>query len=300
MFAIGLIKPSAIVALGVAVLFSVSCQRNENQAEWWQGEQERITLNHQVELMRYRLERSNVLGSGEYGGLSVLTQANTSLLKSLYQQRRALSTEVASLEKTWPGFRKSTIQAQRGRVIGMTFKALHLSSGRTFQDVSVAAITDGGVTIRHVDGSARLRFVDLDSEQQVYFGLEADLALKAVEEESKSAIAYEREIDTQMAAIHQQEKMVSEMTRRAELAAEEKWSQLAVRYAANLRTELFAQTATPLRTRAWGYSSHYPRYRAYRSYRPTYRYIYDASIPSYNKNCRLAFSSQAIRAVGIR
>jgi hypothetical protein len=299
MFDVGYKKLSVTVALGVAVLFSASCQRNENQAEWWQGEQERIELSHQVELMQYRLELRNGSRLGANERLTEMTQAIPSLLKSLQQQHRALSVEVAALEKKWPVFCASTIQSQRERAIGMTFETLCLSSGRKFQGVSVAGITDGGVTIRHIDGSARLRFADLDSEQQLLFGLEADSALAAAEKESQAANAYERAIDTQMAVNQKQEKMVSEITRRAELAAQEKWSLLAVRYVAAARTELFAQAATSLGSRPWGYSSYYPRYRAYRSYRPTYRYVYRSTIPSCNRNYRLAASSQTVRASGI-
>lgn len=298
MTAVQFMKPSGIGALWLAIFFSVSCKRSEDQAEWWQGEQERIALSHEVELMQYRLELRNGSRLGTNERLSEVTQVNTSLVSSLHQQRRALSAEVTALEKEWPSFQASTIQAQRGRAIGKTFESLCLSSGRKFEGVSVAGITDGGVAIRHADGSARLRFADLDSEQQLFFGLEADSALAAAEKESQAAIDYEHAIDTKLAAIRQQEEMISEITLRAELAAQEKWSKLAVRYATRSRTELFDQAATPLGARTWGYSSYYPRYRVYRSYRPTYRYIYNSRIPSCSRNGQPIGTSQSVRSVG--
>lgn len=270
------------VTIAATAFFSVGCEKDYSQAEWWQGEQERVSLSQELQLKKYRLGQVDAHGFEELEGLRNATAATTSSLRSLRQQRLTLNDEVASLEGKWGEFREATIRNQRHRAIGKTFEAIHLVSGRQFQDVTVAAIDDAGVTIRHADGSARLRFADLDSEQQVFFGLEADLALAATDKEAEAIAVYERWIDNRMASIHEQERKDSEITRREELAARELRSQLASTQVAASKTRALAQAATPVGNQSWGNSSDYSTFR---TYRPTYRYIYYYVTPSYQSSC---------------
>ena len=206
MFAIGYMKPSGILALTVAVFFSVSCQRDENQAEWWQGEQERIALSHQVELKEYRFSKNQVSGHEEMVKMRLLIKTNM----DLSQRRITLEDEVGLLEGELASFKQSAIPGQRDLALSRTFETMVLPSGRTFMQVKVAAIDDVGVTIRHAEGSARIKFSNLNSEQQAFFGLEMDLALVAEKKERESAVAYERAVDSQLAAMKVWEKLINE------------------------------------------------------------------------------------------
>jgi hypothetical protein len=125
-----------------------------------------------------------------------------------------------------------------------------------------------GVTLRHGDGSARLRFADLDPSQRDFFGLEESAALAAVQQESRDAFAYERWIDSGVAAVREKESRVSaEVERRAQLAREER-----ARIASQ---QLLAASDRALAQPAKSVGSSYSRYdSSYRSRRPTYRYIY--------------------------
>jgi hypothetical protein len=204
-----------------------------------------------------------------------------------------LGGELASLEREWIDFQEVTIRDQRRRATGRTFTTLQLASGREFQQASVAAIDDGGVTIRHANGSAKLRYADLDAGQQVFFGLEADTAHAAELRESRSAIAYERGMEQQMAAIQEQEQRVSSRDRRGELAVGQERPRFAAAAAAVAPVRALAQPATRFGGRSWGYSSY-----SYRSYRPTYRYVYHYGAVNYDRSYPAAFSPQQAGTAG--
>jgi hypothetical protein len=246
--------------------------------------------------MRYRVEHRDMSGFDELKRLDSLREADTSLVQSLRQQRLALNSEVVGLEEKWNNFQSLAIREQRHLAMGKTFKTFQLVSGRKFQDVLVAAIDDAGVTIRHADGSARLRFTDLDTGQQAFFGLEEDLASAAEEKEAQAASAYERGIESQMEIIRQQEILVSDGARRAEMVAVERnrSQQLAAQRVAAARDRPLAQPATRFGSRSWSDSSFYSNYR---SYRPVYRYVY-YSAPAYNGGFRAVASPQPGRPAG--
>ena len=44
-------------AVTVAALVIVGCEKNQDLTAWWQGEQQRIELRHQLELKKYRFEQ---------------------------------------------------------------------------------------------------------------------------------------------------------------------------------------------------------------------------------------------------
>ncbi len=293
MFAIGHIKPSRILALGGAVLLSVSCQRSEDQAEWWQGEQERITLSHQVELKEYRFSKSQASGCEEIVKMRPLIRTNMDLIRNLNQQRITLEDEIGLLEGELASFKQSAIPRQRDRALGRTFETMVLPSGRTFMQVKVAAINDAGVTIRHAEGSARIKFSDLNSEQRAFFGLEMDLAVAAEKKELESAVDYERAIDSQLAAMKTQDKLTAEAARREEQYLQSNRARVASPQIASSSVRPLAQPATSFGNRSWSSSGYYSTYR---SYRPAYRYVYCNS-PSYTRPCPSISSSNYARGI---
>lgn len=264
----------------MTVVLAVGCGKNQDQADWWQGEQQRIELSQQLELKRYRFEQAYSRDFGQLENLRLFTMGNVALLKSLRNQHQALSGKIESLEGQWAGFRESTIREQRHHAMSKTFDRLSLVSGRIYAEVSVASIDDSGVTIRHADGSARLRFTDLDDTQRIFFGLEADLALAAEEQETRDAADYERWVEARMVAINEKKLEASANARREELELRRMRAESAAQLAANSSISPLARPATNWGSRSW--SSYSSDYSNYRTYRPTYRYVYYYTPPAYS------------------
>lgn len=267
----------AIAAVILAGFFSSSCKEGGQAAGWWQGEQQRIELSHELELKRYRFEQTYSRDYEEFEKLRQSTENAATLLKSLRKERLALTEEIELSEARWADFRESMIRDQRQRAIGRTFETFSVVSGRTFEKVSVSEIDDAGVTIRHTDGSARLRYADLDASQRLLFGLEADLAQAAVQQESQDAAEYEGWIETRMARLEEKKEMSSLVAKRDESEARQKRAEQLRQQIAASNARPLAKAATSFGNSSWRYSNHTS---SYRTYRPTYRYVYYAS-PTY-------------------
>jgi hypothetical protein len=220
--------------------------------------------------------------------LRVLVETNVDSIRDLNHRRVHLGDEVKLLEDELTAFKQSAIREQRDRAIGRTFETMILPSGRTFTQVKVSAIDDAGVTIRHAEGSARVSFSDLATEQQALFGLEMDLAIAAERKELELAVDYERAIDSQLAAMKAQEKLITEAATRDDYSQQAKRALVASQQIASSTVRPLAQPATSLGNRSWSSSSYCSNYR---SYRPAYRYVYYGS-PSYIQPCPSASSSE--------
>lgn len=264
-----------IGAVFVAAGLLTGCDNNQNDIGWWQGEQQRIELSNQLELKKFRFDRSGAQDFKELQALRQSTSEATASLKSLREQRLVLGEQLQSLQAGWADFRVSTLGQLRQRAMGKTFEKLSLRSGREFVGVSVAAIGDSGVTIRHADGSARLRFADLDATQRVFFGLDQELASVAEAEENKDAAAYEQWVNQRIATLDEKKSRDAESTRREELAAQRTRAQLASQLLASTNNRPLAQPASSVGT----YSR---RYTSDRSYRPFYRHVYYYNAPDYH------------------
>lgn len=286
-------KPFApAVAVAIASGLAMGCGRNQPQTGWWEGERERIELSHQLELEKFRFEQVSSNDCQELERLRGETNRFSNTLKALREQRAGLCQQIESLQGQWAGFKEGVIRTQRQRAIGKTFETFNLVSGRRYQAVSVTAIDDAGVTIRHQDGSARLRFADLTDDQQVFFGLEADLAVVAQAKESRDAAAYERWIASRIAASETKDEADAEIARRREQATRERRIQLAAQQLAAFKARPLAQPASSFGGRSWRSDS----YSGYRSRRPTYRYVYYNN--SNNSSC--GYSPPEVPAESLR
>jgi hypothetical protein len=266
-------------AIAAAALFVAGCDRPRTDSAWWSDENERISLSHQLELKRFRFEQVAASDFPELEKLRASTHKAASDLTELRKRRTLLAGTVTSMEADRDTYRRSLIAGQRQRAMRRTFDEFALNSGRVFKGVSISAIDDAGVTIRHTDGSARLRFADLDAGQRLLFGLEEDLAMVAEKQEREDAVAYERWIDTQMAEIRVKEEQLASVARR-EKSNEERARRTSAAAARNLvaaNTSPLAQPARTFSSRSWG------GYSTYRAYRPTYRYVYYTP-SSYSRN----------------
>jgi hypothetical protein len=284
-----------LTSITAASLLSVSCHKDQTEAEWWQGEQGRIRLVHQLELKQYRVSQSDVNGFEELKRLTGVTQRQAERLDLLVRQLRTLNEELAMLEGKWVDLRTTTLRNQRNRAIGQTFKSLESASGRKFQEVSVAAIDDAGVTIRHANGSARLRFADLSPDQQVLFGLDAELASAAEEREAIAAMTYERGMERQLAATQIREKNDAEDMS----AVGRNVFQGVAKYAAARMPSPLAKEATPIGRRFCYDFGYYPRYRyRHRSRCSSFRNVYYYKIPNYYSRRLRLEPPQMTRAFG--
>ncbi len=257
----------------VFAVLVTSCVKKEASVSWWQREKERIELSHQLALKEMRFQQ---LDSQILPRLEELRQSNQSMatsIQSLKLRKIAAGNEVESLENQFSGFKQSVLTAQRNRSQGRTFAALATLSGRTYQNVVVASIDDAGVTIRHANGSARLRYDDLDANQRLLFGLDGVLAAAATQRESSETAAYERWTDEQLLVQNAKKEKRADAALRDELMAQQNRRLAAARQVVAAETRPLAQPARSFNSG----SSRY--YSSYRSYRPFYRYV--SYTPSY-------------------
>ncbi len=279
----------ALHALASATaFFVVGCGESRPDSAWWQQEEERIALEHQVELKKFRFDQ---VFSNDFSDLQELKKSMSSTeaaLAELRNERKSLTAAIESMEGQWSEFRRNAILQQRQRALGKAFPEMTLASGRSFQKVSVSSIDDGGVTIRHMDGSAKLRYHDLDAGQRVFFGLEEDLAIAAMDNEKKNAAAYEAWVSNRMASINEEKQRAAAIERREEISERKARASLAASVAAR---DLVAANASPLsqpskpfaRVRPRRYYSDYyygRSYRSYGTYTPFYRACYPVQTPS--------------------
>lgn len=270
----------AITASVLSISFFLGgCNQDHGQTAWWEGEEERIELVKQIELKKYRYDQ--FLGS-DFEDLQKVRSASEKLSatkKELESRYALVAAEVNSLNEQWSGFRESMIRAHRQRALGKSFDKLVLASGRTFENASVTAINDSGVTIRHSDGSARLRFEDLNAGQRWLFGLEEDLAIAAHQKESQSAAEYERWVDTRLASNEAKAKEAAETARQDRIAANSARADLLASQTASANVSPLSRPSTSSSYRS-NYSGYRSNYSSYRTYTPVYRVYYNT--PSYN------------------
>ncbi len=160
---------------------------------WWENERHQADLQNQIRIVSLRLERREQ--EGEAGKLAEAT-ANLELrigrFDKLMGEYEALSQEVEEMEGAFLAFREKRLRELRDRATGREWAEFVSVSGRVLKNVKVIAVDDGGVTLRHEDGSARMRYDDLTEEQRFLFGLEEGAAIAAMKEEYRRAHDYEQ------------------------------------------------------------------------------------------------------------
>jgi uncharacterized protein YqiB (DUF1249 family) len=257
-----------LVALGV-----VGCERAKDDAAWWERESERIRLAGQLELAEFRQVRA----AGAAASVAELAREREArseravALEAALALRADLAMRVAALEAELAHFQAVSVEQRRQRMVGMSYPELVVATGRVYQDVSVAAVSDAGVVIRHRDGSARLGYTALTEEQREWFAMSHEAARAAEEREREMALAYESALDRQLASIEREQRQ-----RSVELSDRERRESDARRASAAMSasaTTARAGSALSQPARALG-SGTPSRYRLYRDsiYRDRARY----------------------------
>lgn len=238
-------------------------------------------LSQQWALKEFRYESANVGGVEELVKLRKSSGEAGIALGILREKQKSLTEDLASLESQWTEFRATTLRAHRQRMIGLEFPEFSSVSGKKYQAVKVASIDDAGVTIRHLEGAARLRFADLDAKQRWMFGLEEDLAATAQADEAVNSAEYDRWVDAQMASSRDTEqRQTFESAREDSIARRERQALVASQLAAADNRAL-ARPASAVGSGSWGGD-----YSRYRTYRPRYRTTVWYYTPAYYPACR--------------
>ena len=191
-----------------------ACSGERKDAAWWANEKEIIELRSEIELARYRMEM--------LAPPAVSTEPSTppaelsEEIESLSVAKTQLTLDIAGLKDGWAKFRESVLAERRTAAMGMTFDTFQTAGGRVYRDVTVSRIDDGGVSLRHEAGTARLRLDDLDENRQVFFGLDGELAAIAHEAEAEDRIAYDRWVSKGVAAAEAEEAKLAETRKKEE------------------------------------------------------------------------------------
>lgn len=188
-------------AYATAVLLTcvglLSCDSSDNSAqlkkEWLKLEHERIELANQVDVLQLRLDRFDAKRRSETllkesRERIVADQSKIALLERTGQQ---LKSDIAALERQMILDQNQYLAGKRAAYIGASYPDLKTQDGRMFRDVTIVAITDSGVQIRHREGAANLGCDDLDPGQQEKFGLSMERFLKALAQEEQLAKHYD-------------------------------------------------------------------------------------------------------------
>ena len=278
------INGRALSALFAGGFLAVGCRDKTAATVMWEGEQERVVLEQQLALKKFRFENSYLKDSEALTVVSQALAADQGFLHSLREARASLVVEIAAMEASREEFRLAAIRSQRERAIGMAFPNFELASGRKLEGVTVASIDDAGVTFRHAFGSARVGPRDLAPEQRVFFGLEEDLAHAALQKESRNSAEYEQWVEQQMVTIGEKKERAAELARRDEQDARQKRTEAAARTLVAAKARPLGQPASRVGSGYSSYSS-YASLSRYRTYQPSYRYYYTQYVPSYVPSC---------------
>ncbi|MGJ8641986.1 MAG: hypothetical protein ACSHX9_01145 [Luteolibacter sp.] len=208
-------KSFPVIALSALCL---SCSEKGNDGVWWENEKTIIELTKRLELEQFRAKKTQVTTetvNAETVDIVTNTATIESEISQLVYRKNSLEKELVELSDGWDTFRRRVLIEKRASVSGTSFQEFGVGYGKVYTNVLVTAIDDSGVAIRHSDGTARLRFNDLDADGHAFFGLEEEFAQDAIIAEYKQRIAYEKWIQKGMAAI-EAEKLAAAKTRKRE------------------------------------------------------------------------------------
>ncbi len=251
------------------VLGLAGCDGTRQNAEHWELERETIELTHRLKLAEYRLGGGRTGDAGDPALIRNMLSEQDLAKQELMCSRTDLTAQIDNLEHLLGEIASADIRKRRQDAVGVKFETLTLADGRVLKNVKISAVEDGGVAIRHDDGAARLGFENLTPAQRDSFGLDEVSALAARERESREALAYERQIDGELEVLRgKQELAAAEQRRREDDRASRT---LMARNTTEPRVSALAKPATSVGGRSWSSRSYY------RSYRPTYSYVYGYS-----------------------
>jgi hypothetical protein len=81
------------------------------------------------------------------------------------------------------------VESRRAEASGKLMQALVTMEGRTYRNAVITRINAGGVSFKHADGAARLRFDELSPEQRASFGIDEETAAEVYRKEAERRAA---------------------------------------------------------------------------------------------------------------
>lgn len=247
-----------------------SCKSREGGAVFWENERELIELDQRRKLAEYRLGLSESGKAGELENLKTLLSESGDRLLHLHAEKSALNAEIERLASRNDELSRVALGRKRSRARGMEFEAFASRDGRIFKNATITEVDDSGVAFRHEHGAARLRYAELSDEQRLFFGLDKSAALAAEQQERREALAYERRIDAELAAMQASDERAAALEERESVSRTSSSMLMASSSQSQLRE--LAQPARPF-GRGTSYRRYY-NYSGYRSYRPVYHPVY--------------------------
>ncbi|MBC7980075.1 MAG: hypothetical protein H7Y36_05885 [Armatimonadetes bacterium] len=266
---------------GIIATLSLGCLDNNKDSVWWGNEKTIIELAQELELAQYRARQ---LQPQEIPAHPVSNQVvMQQLLKEIEALEIAkidLQGEIAEMSSGWNGFRNEVLARRRSNLLGKTHESFTLGNNKTYTNAVISKIDDGGVSLRHADGTARFRFNDLNADEQTWFGLDGELALIAHQSEGESRVAYEKWIDKNMAIVEAKEASLAKIRKEDEeklVAARSRAASL--RSIASASTSPLSASIGPLGATSSSYSrySGYSTNYSYRRPAIRYRYYYNTT-----------------------
>ncbi|MGJ8642527.1 MAG: hypothetical protein ACSHX9_03890 [Luteolibacter sp.] len=85
-------------------------------------------------------------------------------------------------------------EERRAAAIGQEMENFTGADGRIYKDVRITRINDGGISIRHSTGTARLRYGDLTPSQRMQYGIDPVDALETYRREANLRDKYEEAV----------------------------------------------------------------------------------------------------------
>lgn len=170
----------------LAACFS-SCEDSELPRRLSEANLQKVEEEQRLALLKVRLE---ILSAAEK---TKLTEA-AARIQQQEEQLVALREKFASLltAADSSAFAKRTeLEEKRAGWRGKKLERLELLNGRQLEKVTIVSISDLGIEVRHIHGSARLGTDDLSVDQHEKFGLVEELEKTARAEEHKNLAAYQ-------------------------------------------------------------------------------------------------------------
>lgn len=115
------------------------------------------------------------------------------LLMFLFASAVCLGEAAGLLPESLRGM--GNLEERRAEAMGKRLNQFVTMAGRVYRDVQITNVSDGGVSLSHADGSARLRFGDLSPEQRRYFGIQDEVSAAVYAREMRERAAYEAKVE---------------------------------------------------------------------------------------------------------
>lgn len=179
-----------VAVLSAGIWFQSQWTRHDTV--WWQNEVTLTDLRSRLEVSRYRLEQLDTGFNPE--ALEAARLESALLTKSISEATAKRDDLAAHVQREIAGMesaRKSIRDKLRANEVGTERAEFTISGGRSFTDVRIVSIDDGGVTFRHSLGSSRVSYADLTPAQRDAFAMEEAAARNAELAEQRNARAYE-------------------------------------------------------------------------------------------------------------